>query len=112
MSLKVREADSIEELREASALLETIWGRTEEGVPVHSEVMKSLVHAGGCVTVGPDDGGPGRGAGLLSPAAPAGEGYSLIAGVAPGTNARGIGGALELRQREGALEHGFTHITW
>jgi predicted GNAT superfamily acetyltransferase len=112
MSLKVREADSVEELREASALLETIWGRTEEGVPVHSEVMKSLVHAGGCVTVARDDGGAVIGAAVLSPAAPAGEAYSLIAGVAPGTSDRGIGRALKLRQREWALEHGFTHITW
>jgi predicted GNAT superfamily acetyltransferase len=112
MSLKVSESDSVEELREASALLETIWGRTAEGVPVHSEVMKSLVHAGGCVTVARNDGGALIGAAVLSPAAPAAEAYSLITGVAPGANDRGIGRALKLRQREWALEHGFTHMTW
>jgi predicted GNAT superfamily acetyltransferase len=112
MSLKVCEADSVEELRAASALLEAIWGRTEEGVPVHSEVMKSLVHAGGCVTVARDDDGALIGAAVLSPAAPAGEAYSLIAGVAPGTSDRGIGRALKLRQRQWALDHGFTCMTW
>jgi hypothetical protein len=112
MSLKVSEAESIEELRAASALLEAIWGRTAEGVPVHSEVMKGLVHAGGCVTVARNDGGALIGAAVLSPAAPAGEAYSLIAGVAPGANDRGIGRALKLRQRKWALEHGFTHMTW
>jgi predicted GNAT superfamily acetyltransferase len=112
MSLKVCEAGSVEELREASVLLETIWGRTEEGVPVHSEVMKSLVHAGGCVTVARADGGAIIGAAVLSPAAPAGEAYSLIAGVAPTAIDRGIGRALKLRQREWALGHGFTHMTW
>jgi hypothetical protein len=58
VSLKACEAVSVGELREASALLEMVWGRTGEGVPVNSEVMKSLVHAGGCVTVARD--GDGR----------------------------------------------------
>jgi len=89
-----------------------IWGRSGEGVPVHSEVMKSLVHAGGCVTVAREDGGKVIGAAVLSPAAPAGAAYSLIAGVAPGMGDRGIGRALKLRQREWALEHGFTQMTW
>jgi predicted GNAT superfamily acetyltransferase len=112
VSLKVYEADSVGELREASALLETVWGRTGEGVPVHSEVMRSLIHAGGCVTVARDGDGRVIGAAVLSPAAPAGAAYSLIAGVAPGMSDRGIGRALKLRQREWALEHGFTHMTW
>ena len=112
MSLKVCEAVSVGELREASALLEMVWGRSEEGVPVHSEVMKSLVHAGGCVTVARDGDGEVVGAAVLSPAAPTGAAYSLIAGVAPGMSDRGIGRALKLRQREWALKHGFTHMTW
>jgi predicted GNAT superfamily acetyltransferase len=112
VSLKVCEAASVGELREASALLEAIWGRAEEGVPVHSEVMKSLVHAGGCVTLVRDGDGRVIGAAVLSPAAPPGAAYSLIAGVAPGLSDQGIGRALKLRQREWALEHGFTHMSW
>jgi predicted GNAT superfamily acetyltransferase len=112
VSLKACEAVSVGELREASALLEMVWGRTGEGVPVNSEVMKSLVHAGGCVTVARDGDGRVVGAAVLSPAAPAGAAYSLIAGVAPGMNDRGIGRALKLRQREWALEHGFTQMAW
>jgi predicted GNAT superfamily acetyltransferase len=112
VSLKVCEAVSVGELREASALLEMVWGRSGEGVPVHSEVMKSLVHAGGCVTVARDGDGKVVGAAVLSPAAPTGASYSLIAGVAPGMSDRGIGRALKLRQRGWALEHGFTQMTW
>lgn len=108
----VAESHDMEELRAVSALLESVWGRNDEGVPVNSEVQRSLVHAGGCVTVARDRHGRLAGAAVLAVAAPAGSTCSMIAAVAPGTSDRGIGRTLKLRQRAWALENGFRSMRW
>ncbi len=110
--VRVGEAHEIDGLREAAALFGSVWGRTDEGVPLNSEVMRSLVHAGGCVTTAHDDAGHLAGAAALVVAAPAGATYSLIAAAAPGANDRGIGLALKLRQRSWALGRGYHSMSW
>ncbi|MFT4265500.1 MAG: GNAT family N-acetyltransferase [Nocardioides sp.] len=110
-AMEVTEVDTMAEVRAVSTLFTDVWGQTDEGAPVHSEVMKSLVHAGGAVTVA-RDGERLLGAAVLTPATPAGTAYSLLAAVAPGTSDRGIGRALKLRQREWALARGLTQIRW
>ena len=106
------EAVAMTELLEASALLESVWGRTDEGVPVNSEVLRQLVHAGGAVTMARDADGRPAGAAVLAVAAPAGSTYSMIAATAPGHVDRGIGAAIKLRQRAWALDHGFASMRW
>jgi predicted GNAT superfamily acetyltransferase len=106
------EADDMEQLRAVSTLLASVWGRNDEGVPVNSEVQRSLVHSGGCVTIARDGDGRLAGAAVLAVAAPAGSTYSMIAAVAPGTSDRGIGRTLKLRQRAWALANGFRSMRW
>lgn len=108
----VTEAGDNESLRASSALLESVWGRNAEGVPVNSEVLRSLVHAGGCVTIARDADGGLAGTAVLAVAAPAGSTYSMIAAVAPGTSDRGVGRAVKLRQRAWALQQGHRTMRW
>lgn len=109
--MEVTEVDTMPEVRAVSTLFTDVWGESDEGAPLHSEVMRSLIHAGGAVTVA-REGVKLLGAAVLTPATPAGTAYSLLAAVAPGTSDRGIGRALKLRQREWALAHGHHEIRW
>lgn len=108
----LHEVEDMPELRRVSRLFESVWGRTPEGVPVNSEVLRSLVHAGGCTTAAFDHTGELVGAAALALAAPAGSTYSLLAAVSPGTSDQGIGRAVKLRQRTWALERGHTSMLW
>lgn len=107
----VHEVESIDEHRAVSRLLEAVWGRNDEGVPIGSEVLRSLVHAGGAVTVARDESDALVGAAVLA----LGEGrstYSLIAAAAPTRSDGGIGQALKLRQRAWALARELTTMHW
>lgn len=106
------EVEDMARLRAVSGLFESVWGRTPEGVPVNSEVLRSLVHAGGCVTTAHDQHGALVGASVLAVATPSGSTYSLIAAVSPGAADRGIGHAVKLRQRAWALERGHASMVW
>ena len=110
--MKVREVDETHDLAEVSALLESVWGRNPEGVPLPSEVLRSLAHAGGCTLAAYDRSGRLVGAACLTPARPSTSVYGLIAAVAPGQHDRGIGRLLKSAQRAWALERGFTTMTW
>ena len=110
-ALVLEEAHRIEPLREVSALLESVWGRTPEGAPMHSDTMRSLVHAGGLVTAVRDEGGRLIGAGVLVRDVP-GTAYGLIAAAAPGHTDRGIGFAIKQHQRAWCLARGIREIRW
>lgn len=101
-----------EQLRSVSALLESVWGRSAEGVPINTDVLRGIVHAGGCVTCAYDPDHTLVGAAALTPAVPAVASYSLIAAARGGSRDRGIGYAIKLHQRSWALRHGFTTMTW
>jgi predicted GNAT superfamily acetyltransferase len=111
-AVSVSEVPDLPGLRAVSALLEAVWGRSDEGVPINTDVLRSLVHAGGCVTAAYDAADDLVGAAVLSVAGPDQSTYSLIAAVAPDTNDRGIGRAVKLRQRAWALQHGYRTMLW
>ncbi|MEV5819699.1 hypothetical protein ACFYMB_27220 [Micromonospora haikouensis] len=108
----VREVSGIAELRAVSDLFTAVWGRTPEGVPAPSELLRSLQHSGGCVTAAVDHSGRLVGAAALTVAAPAGTTYSLIAAVAPGLGNRGVGYAVKQHQRWWALDRGYHTMAW
>lgn len=108
----VRAVHEMDDLRAVSRLLASVWGPTPEGVPVHSEVMRSLEHAGGCTTAAFDADGVLVGGAVLSPSAGPGATYSLIAAAAPGRTGHGIGYAVKLAQRAWALERGRPVMVW
>jgi predicted GNAT superfamily acetyltransferase len=110
--VEVGETEDMADLRAASGLLAAVWGHGAEGVPLPSEVMRSIAHAGGAVTVARD-----LATGQLAGAAALVRGtgcsaYSLIAAAAPGAADRGIGRALKLRQRSWALAAGLATMAW
>ncbi len=105
------EVEEMADLREVSHLWEQVWGRNSEGVPINSELLRSLVHAGGAVTVAHDHEGRLTGAAALILGRDATT-YSLIAGARPDAGDRGVGHAIKLRQRSWALERGLTSMRW
>lgn len=109
--LVLDEVEDMETLRAASRLFEAVWGRNQEGVPLNSELLRSLAHAGGAVTVARDRSGAMVGSAALV-LAPRQGSYSLIAAAAPGAADRGIGYSLKLRQRAWALERGLVSMQW
>jgi predicted GNAT superfamily acetyltransferase len=108
--VRVRELETIEEMRAVAGLLAEVWGTNEEGVPINSEVMRGLVHAGGLVNAAYDGDGLVGGA-VLGRAEP-GACYSFIAAARPGLSDRGIGFALKQHQRTWALAHGVHTMSW
>ena len=107
----ITEVEEMAELRQVSRLWEEVWGRNDEGVPLNSELLRSLAHAGGAVTVARDRDGAILGAAALV-LAEAASTYSLIAATRPAVADRGIGFALKLRQRAWALDRGLTTMRW
>ncbi|WP_156750509.1 chorismate synthase [Mycobacterium sp. 852013-50091_SCH5140682] len=79
-------------------------------MPIPTDVMRSLAHAGGCITTARDRQRMLVGAAVLAPATDGG--YSLIAATSPHQTSRGLGRALKLRQRAWALERGWRRIEW
>lgn len=106
----VRELETIAEMHAVSDLLAAVWGKNDEGVPIPSEVLRGLVHAGGLVN-GAYDGETLVGAAALGRAG-AGECYSFIAAARPGLSDRGIGFGLKQHQRTWALARGLHTMFW
>lgn len=108
----VERVADIESMRLVSELLAAVWGRNHEGVPMPSEVLLSIAHAGGMVSTarlpGSDD---LLGAAVLGRDVP-GAAYSYIAAAQPGHTGRGIGHLLKLHQRDWALDQGIDLIRW
>jgi predicted GNAT superfamily acetyltransferase len=76
------------------------------------DILRSLVHAGGRVDAAFRD-GQLVGAAVAVFSAPADAAcYSLITGVSPGAESRGIGLALKLAQRAWALRAGVRQMVW
>jgi predicted GNAT superfamily acetyltransferase len=114
----VRELHDVAELRQVSRLFQDIWRPAPDSPPPASaELLVALAHAGNYVA-GAWAGERLAGAcmGFLSvPGGAHGSGRALhshIAGVAPGTQRRGVGFALKLHQRAWALARGLPLAVW
>jgi predicted GNAT superfamily acetyltransferase len=110
-SVVMGELDTVVGLRGAADLFSRIWD-TPTVPPMPHDLLRSLVHAGGRVDAAFRD---GRlvGAAVAVFSAPADAAcYSLIAGVSPGAESRGIGLALKLAQRAWALRAGVSRMVW
>lgn len=103
--MDVRELTTADDLRAASELLARIWRPTD---PMPFETMRVLQHLGGYIS-GVYEGGTMIGACAAFPAAD-GSLHSHITGVA--ARGRGAGFAVKRHQRDWALAHGITTITW
>jgi predicted GNAT superfamily acetyltransferase len=110
-SVVTGELATVEGLRGAADLFSRIW-ETSSVPPMPHDVLRALVHAGGRVHAAFRDGHL-VGAAVAVFSAPADAAcYSLIAGVSPEAESRGIGLALKLAQRAWALRAGTTRMVW
>jgi predicted GNAT superfamily acetyltransferase len=107
----IREVDAVADLQAVAELFARIWAAPLVA-PMPHDIMRSLVHAGGAVHAAFRDGHL-AGATVATFGPPAGaSSYSLIAGVSPAVEGRGIGLALKLAQRAWALRAGATSMIW
>jgi predicted GNAT superfamily acetyltransferase len=110
-SVVMGELDTVEGLRGAADLFSRIW-ETPAVPPMPHDVLRSLVHAGGRVDAAFRDGNLVAAAVAVFSAPADAACYSLIAGVSPGAESRGIGLALKLAQRAWALRAGVSQMVW
>ncbi|WP_166789762.1 hypothetical protein [Cryobacterium fucosi] len=110
--VRVGDESELERLREVEALLVTVWGTSQHGAPIPTDLLRSISHAGCNVTAAYTAGGVlcGAAVAIVSPGT-AGM-YSLIAGVLPGLGDAGVGFALKQYQRAWALARGIETMTW
>lgn len=107
----IRQVDAVADLQAVAELFARIWAAPLVA-PMPHDIMRSLVHAGGAVHAAFRDGHL-AGATVATFGPPAGgSSYSLIAGVSPAVEGRGIGLALKLAQRAWALRVGATSMIW
>jgi predicted GNAT superfamily acetyltransferase len=108
--VSVRALEAPEDLRQLADLFSRMWAAPVPPVP--HDVMRSLVHAGERVHAAFRGGQLVGGAvAVFGPPADA-SCYSLITGVSPEVESRGIGLALKLAQRAWALRAGAARMTW
>ncbi|MEV0585283.1 GNAT family N-acetyltransferase [Nonomuraea sp. NPDC050310] len=109
-SPQIRLLGTISELRQADALLRTVWGSESGDAPMPLDTMRALAHTGGYVA------GALSGETLVGVAVgfvtAGGSLHSHVAGVLPGQQGRGIGLALKQHQRQWAAETGLACISW
>lgn len=103
--MKVRELTTVGELREAAALFAKVWRPTD---PMPHEMLRVVQHIGGYIS-GAYDADALVGACAALPTASGGL-HSHITGVT--ARSRGAGFAIKQHQRDWALGHGITTVTW
>jgi predicted GNAT superfamily acetyltransferase len=109
--ITIREVESPSDLRAVAELVSLIWD-SPLLPPMPHDVMRSLVHGGGCVHAAFRAGElVGASVAIFGPPTQAGC-YSLITGVSPLVEGQGIGLALKLAQRVWALRSGASSMTW
>ncbi|MGN6792991.1 MAG: GNAT family N-acetyltransferase [Streptosporangiaceae bacterium] len=107
----VRAVETVADLHRVADLISRIW-EAPAAPPMPHDIMRSMVHAGGRVHAAFRHGQlAGAAVAVFCPPADAAC-YSLIAGVSPEAEGRGIGRALKLAQRAWALRVGAVRMTW
>jgi predicted GNAT superfamily acetyltransferase len=106
----VRELTTMDEMIEASVMLERVWGGGRDVIP--ASVLRALQHSGNYVVgVFDDDDMVGASVGFFG--APARRAmHSHITGVVPDHQGQGWGRLLKGHQREWAFARDVGHITW
>ena len=112
-TLEVRRLTEVEDFKQLARVFAEIWQK-DEILPVSSDVLRALAHAGNYVAG--VDGEEGVCAGLMGFFALDGRRrlhlHSHILGVLPSVQRHGAGFALKQDQRAWALERGIDEISW
>ena len=107
----VTEVHEIDELVELNRVIDAVWHR--EGDAVAMEMLRALAHSGNCILAA-RSGTEMVGATVSFRGIHEGRPtlHSHITGIVPGSQLRGVGLALKLRQRAWALANGIESVTW
>lgn len=107
----IRVLRSPDQLRDAAALLNQVWGSTTPLVT--AELLRAVEHAGGYVAAAYHrEQIVGASLGFLARHAGAPALHSHITRVLAGVRHTGVGRAIKLHQRSWAAEHGLDWVTW
>ncbi len=108
--VRIELADDIPQLQAVARFFAEVWLTPQSQPPLPSDVLRTIVHAGGTVHVA-RSGDDLAGAAVMIFCPPASRGvYSVIA--AARRSDRGVGFALKQAQRACALERGTTSMMW
>ncbi|MGD0449223.1 MAG: GNAT family N-acetyltransferase [Candidatus Dormibacteria bacterium] len=107
----VDEVHEIDELVELNRVIDTVWHR--EGEAVATDLLRALAHSGNCILAA-RSGTEMVGATVSFRGVHQGRPtlHSHITGIVPGSQLRGVGLALKLRQRAWALANAIESVTW
>lgn len=107
--ITVRLAASDDEVDQALALAEDVWGAP----PVSRPIARALSFAGWYVALAEQDGDVvGMCAGFVGVHGTDTHLHSHLAAVRPGVQGQGVGRALKRHQRQWCLDHGIDRVTW
>ena len=102
----------MDRLRDVASLFITVWGTSQQGAPIPSDVLRSISHAGCNVAVAYNVNGTLLGSVVAIVSPENSSTYSLIAAVLPEVADRGVGFALKQHQRAWALARGLGTMIW
>jgi predicted GNAT superfamily acetyltransferase len=107
----VDEVHEIEQFVELNRVIAAVWHR--DGDAVAMEMLRALAHSGSCILAA-RSGTEMVGATVSFRGVHEGRPtlHSHITGIVPGSQLRGVGLALKLRQRAWALANGIESVTW
>jgi predicted GNAT superfamily acetyltransferase len=107
----VNEVHEVDQLGELNRVIDAVWHR--EGDAVTIDMLRALAHSGNCILAA-RSGTEMVGATVSFRGVHEGRPtlHSHITGIVPGSQLRGVGLALKLRQRAWALANGIESVTW
>ena len=107
----IDEVHEIEQLGELNRVIDAVWHRKGDAVTI--DMLRALAHSGNCILAA-RSGTEMVGATVSFRGVHEGRPtlHSHITGIVPGSQLRGVGLALKLRQRAWALANGIESVTW
>lgn len=115
--MRIRTLTDLSDLDDARRVFDAVWPTTDRSTQVTSNLLRALVHAGGCASAAYVDGRAVGAALAFVGRHRVGDHWhvhlhSHMAAVLDPFRDRGIGAALKLHQRAWSLDHGIDTVVW
>ncbi len=115
--VRVRTLSDLSELQDARGVFDAVWPSRNGSTQIQANLLRALVHAGGCASAAYRDGRPIGAALAFVGRSVRADGWhthlhSHMAAVLPAHRDAHVGSALKMHQRLWALEHGIDTIVW
>lgn len=113
VEVEVDELVTPKDMRAAAELFANVWGTGADAAPISPDLLRAFAHTGNYVAgVRAGSRLVGASVGFLANGGGRPQLHSHITALAPSEQRKGFGYLLKLHQRDWALHHGLTEITW